>query len=98
MVSVPVRALVAAFAAIEIVTVPFPVPLAPAVIVIHAALLVAVQAHVPADAVNVTLPLVAAAPTAALDAVSAYVQGTAAAAACVTVNVCPAIVMVPVRA
>ena len=48
--------------------VPLPVPLAPPVIVIHEALLPAVHAHVPADAVTLTLPLAAAALGDALDA------------------------------
>src|SRR5262249_51591446 len=63
---VPLRA-APVFAATEYVTVPLPVPLLPAVIVIHDALLAAVHAHVVADAVTVTLPVVAAAAGDALD-------------------------------
>ena len=46
------------FAAIEKVTVALPVPLAPDVIVIQLALLVAVRPHELAEAVAVTLPVV----------------------------------------
>jgi len=48
---VPVRGLAAGFAATEKLTVPFPVPELPAVIVSHAALLTAVHAQ-PLDAVT----------------------------------------------
>jgi hypothetical protein len=71
--------------------VPFPDPLAPAVTVIQLALLVAVQAQ-PVPPVTLTLPVAAAATTEALVAPSVYVQ----APACVMVNVCPPIVIVPV--
>src|SRR5439155_7422077 len=94
-VSVPVRDAEPVFAAIELLTVPFPVPLAPAVIVIHAALLAAVHVQVVPDAVMLTLPVAPSAGTAALVAESVYVH--APAPACVTVTVCPAIVSVPVR-
>ena len=71
-----------------------PLPLAPPVNVIHAALLVAVHAQ-PAPAVTVTVPLVAA------DVLSNADEGRIVnehgAPGCVTVNVCPAIVIVPVR-
>jgi hypothetical protein len=53
---VPVRLLVSALAATLYDTLPFPVPLAPAVMVIHAALLAAVHAHDPALAVTATVP------------------------------------------
>ena len=53
-VSVPVRGEVLVLAAIEYVTVPLPLPFAPAVIVSQAALEVAVQAH-PAVAVTAML-------------------------------------------
>jgi hypothetical protein len=56
MVIVPVRPVVDAFAATLYETVPLPLPLAPAVTVIHDALLVAVQAHDPAFAVTETVP------------------------------------------
>ena len=52
------RDAVAGLAATLYETVPLPLPLAPAVTVIHAALLVAVHAQ-PAPAVTVTVPLVA---------------------------------------
>jgi hypothetical protein len=72
-----------------------PVPLAPDVTVIHVALLAAVQLHVPADAATPTLAL----PAAALgDAPVGDSVNEHGAAACVTVNVWPAIVTVPVRA
>jgi hypothetical protein len=72
--------------------VPFPVPLPPELIVIHVALLVAVQPH-PVPAVTATL----AAPPA--DVALGFVGDTpnAHAAAWVTVTVCPATVIVPVR-
>ena len=57
MVSVPVRA-APVFAATEYPTEPLPEPLAPLVIVSHAAFDVAVQAH-PAPAVTLTVPVVA---------------------------------------
>jgi hypothetical protein len=65
MVSVPVRGLLAGFSAIAKVTVPGPLPLLPAVMVSHAAPLLAVQAQ-PLGAVTVTLPVPAAAATARL--------------------------------
>jgi hypothetical protein len=73
-------------------TVPLPVPLPPELIAIHVALLVAVQPH-PVPAVTPTL----AAPPA--DVALGFVGDTpnAQAAACVTVTVCPATVIVPVR-
>ena len=60
-VAVPVRA-APVFAPTLKPTGPFPVPLAPDVMVIHVALLVAVQAQ-PAPAVTVTVPVVAPAAT-----------------------------------
>jgi hypothetical protein len=77
-------------------TVPFPLPLAPDVIVSHDALLLAVHAH----------PLWVVTPTEPLDAVSGAFwpadesenEHGAAPAACVTVNIWPAIVKVPFRA
>jgi hypothetical protein len=71
-----------------------PLPEAPAVIVIQLALLVDVQLQ-PVPAVTVTVPVVAT-DDVRFDEVGAMlnVQG---APACVTVNVCPAIVIVPVR-
>jgi hypothetical protein len=61
MVAVPVRA-APVFAATLKPTGPFPVPVAPDVMAIHVALLVAVHAQ-PAPAVTVTVPVVATAPT-----------------------------------
>ena len=75
-------------------TVPLPVPLAPAVTVIHEALLVAVRAQ-PVVPVTVTLTALPAATTLVL--VDDSVNATQVAAAWVTVNVTPAIVTVPVR-
>jgi hypothetical protein len=76
--------------------VPLPVPLAPDVIVIHAALLVAVHPQLVAAAVTPTVPVPAAAPGAALVADREKVHVTGA-PACVTVYVWPAMVSVPVR-
>jgi hypothetical protein len=60
-VAVPVRA-APVFAATLKPTDPFPVPVAPDVMVMNAALLVAVHAQ-PAPAVTATVPVVAPAPT-----------------------------------
>ena len=91
-VSVPVRP-DPVFAATPNETAPLPDPVAPAVTVIHEALLEAVQAQ-PVAAVTVLLPLPA---TAVKDCVAGEIDGEQDAAACVTVNVAPAIVNVPVR-
>jgi len=72
-----------------------PLPVAPALIVIHVALLVAVQLQ-PVPAVTVTVPVVAT-DDVRFDEVGAIVN-VQGAPACVTVNVCPPIVSVPVRA
>jgi hypothetical protein len=72
---------------------PLPLPLAPPVIVNHAALLVADHAH-PVGEVTLDDPVAAAALVDWLAGEIEYVQG---AAACVTEYVCPAIVSVPVR-
>ena len=53
MVAVPVRAVVAVFAATDRATVPLPLPLAPLVTVSHDAVLAAVHAH-PVGLVTVT--------------------------------------------
>ena len=92
-VSVPVRLEATVFAATLKAAVPFPDPVAPLVIVIHAALLVAVHAQ-PVAALTVLLPV----PPAAVNAwpVGA-IDGEQDAAAWVTVNVAPAMVSVPVR-
>jgi hypothetical protein len=94
MVIVPLRALPVFGAALN-VTLPSPLPLAPAVTEIHGALLLAVHEHpLPADTLTVPLPPPAA--IAASGGAIVYVQGGAA--AWFTVNVCPAIVMVALRA
>ena len=80
-------------ASTPVVNVPLPLPVAPAVMVIHVALLVAVQLH-PVDAKTVIVPAVPAAP--ALTNVGETVD-THDTPACVTVNVLPPIVSVPVR-
>jgi len=75
--------------------VPLPLPLAPAVTASQlVSLLTAVQLQ-PALAVTVTVPVVAA-DVARFDEVGAMVN-VQGAPACVTVNVCPPIVMVLVR-
>ena len=68
-----------------------PEPLLPAVMVIQAVLLLAVQPQ-PMPAVTLTLPLLALDTTDALEDEMEYVQG---AAAWVTVKVCPAMVKDP---
>jgi hypothetical protein len=93
MVAVPVRAVVEVLAATVIATVPLPLPLAPLVIVSHEALLVAVHAQ-PVRLVTATLAAWPAASALVDPGLIAYVQ---AAAAWVTVNVCPAMLSVPVR-
>ena len=75
-------------------TEPLPVPVAPALIVIQEALLVALHAQ-PVGAVIVIAPVPAVAAT--LDDVGEIV-GTHGAPACVTVKVLPPMVSVPVRA
>ncbi len=95
MVSVPVRGDVAVFASIEKMTVPFPVPLTPDVIVSQEALLVAVQLQ-PAAVVTVLLLELAAAPGVSVVGDTVNVQG-ADPAAWITVTVRPATVSVPVR-
>jgi hypothetical protein len=92
-VMVPVRGVVVELAATLKVTAPLPEPLAPPVMVIQLALLVAFHVH-PADVVTVTAPVPPSASTDWDVGEIVYVHG---AAACVTVNVCPPAVMVPVR-
>jgi len=80
-------------AATEMLTAPLPLPLLPAVTVIHASLLVAV--HVQLDPlVTSTLPLPPSYGIRALVGESVYVQFSA----WLIVNVCAAIVIVPYRA
>ena len=93
MVIVPLREVVEVLAVNEKLTVPLPELLPPAVTVIQAAPLLAVQEH-PLPEVTPTLPLPAVEATEALAGEIAYVQG---APACVTVKVCPATVMVSER-
>jgi hypothetical protein len=93
-VNVPLRAVVAAFAATVYETDPFPVPLAPALIVIHASLLVAVHAQ-PVATVTLTVP---DPPPATAFADTGAIVGAQGAPACVTVKVLPPMVTVPVRA
>ena len=71
-----------------------PLPDVPALIVIQASLLAAVQLQ-PVPAVTVTVP-VAATDVVRFDEVGAIVN-VQGAPACVTVKVCPLIVIVPVR-
>jgi hypothetical protein len=75
------------------VTVPFPLPLAPLVMVTHDALSDAVHAQ-PAGMATEMLPVVAPASTDTPVGERVAVHGTPA---CVTVNVSPAIVTTPVR-
>src|SRR5205085_1482769 len=82
------------FAATLNVTAPLPTPLAPDAMVIHALLLVDVQVHPEADA---TLTVVPAPPAASTDWPVGLIEDEQP-AVCVTVNVCPATVSVPVRA
>src|SRR6478752_4959450 len=98
MASAPVRA-PPVFDAIEYSTRPFPVPDAPLVTVIHAALDVAVHAQVAADAVTLTEPV----PPVSLTlcepgAIEIVHGGGAGCAGWLTVKVRPAIFRLPVRA
>jgi hypothetical protein len=92
-VRVALRALVVVFAAALKVTVPLAEPLDPPVTVTQLAPLVAVHAH-PVVVVTSTLPVPPAAATACVEAERLNVQ---LAPVCVTVNVLPAMVSVPVR-
>lgn len=92
-VSVAVRESVPVLAPALYPTVPDPVPLAPLVMVTHVDPLDAVQLQFD-DVVTVTVPVPPLAGSVALVGEMVNVQG---AAGCVTVNVCPAIVIVPVR-
>ena len=92
-VSVAERAVDVVLAAPVNPTLPDPVALAPLVIVTHDAPLVAVQAH-PADVVTITVPLP---PPAESDWLAGEIVNEHGAAACVTVNVLPPTVSVPVR-
>jgi hypothetical protein len=96
MVRVPVRA-AAGFAATLNATVPLPVPDAPLVTVNHAAFALAVHAHVFADAVTVTVPVVPPSAASCDAGEILKVHGGGGAAACVTVKVFPAAAIVAVR-
>ena len=95
-VNVPTRTLVAVLAAALNVTVAFPVPLAPLLIVSHAALLEAVQPQLVPPPVTVTsvfeLP-----PPAGKERVAGEMAKVQAEPNCVTVTVWPATVSVPTR-
>jgi len=93
-VSVPVRDVVLVFCVTLYVTLPLPVPLEPAPIVIHPSLLVAVQLQ-PDPAVTVIEPL-AASDDGRFDEMGEIVT-VHEIPACVMVKVWPPIVIVPVR-
>ena len=92
-VSVPVRDVVAVFAAMLNATLPFPVPAAPALTVIHVSLLTAVHAH-PVGAVTVVLPVP---PPAPMDWLVGEIVSVHATPACVTVALLPPAVIDPLR-
>jgi len=92
-VSVPVRLEATVFAATLKPTVPLPDPVAPLVRVIHEALLAAVHGQ-PVAIVTLLLPVP---PDAENDWPVGEIDAEQDAASCVTVNVAPAIVNVPVR-
>jgi hypothetical protein len=94
MVIVPTRATVVTFADTAKVTGPVPTPVEAPVSESHPALTSAAQAH-PAVVVIVTDPVPPAADT---DWLAGLIENTQAAAACVTVKICPPIVIVPTRA
>ena len=73
-----------------------PLPVAPAVTVIHASLLVATQLH-PVDAKTLIVPVAPVAAKLANEGDVVDTHDTVATPACVTVKVLPAIVIVPVR-
>ena len=75
------------------VTLPLPVPDAPVEIDSHDALLVAVHAHPLAAVTAIDVPAPPAAPAVCDEGLIVYEQPCA----CVTVNVCPAMVSVPLR-
>jgi hypothetical protein len=91
-VSVPVRDAAFVLAAAVKDTDPFPVPEAPAVTVIHESLLIADQLQVP-PIVTLTAPV----PPAAVNACDIDPSVALQNDGCVTVMVCPATVIVPVR-
>jgi hypothetical protein len=90
---VPLRCAVLVLGAIVKLAEPLPEPVAPAVTVIQVALLTAVQLH-PAAVVTVVDPVP---PAAGTDWLEGEIVNEHPAAPCVTVNVSPPIVAVPVR-
>jgi hypothetical protein len=94
MVIVPTRATVVVFADTLKVTGPVPTPVEAPVSESHPALTFAAHAH-PAVVVIVADPVP---PAAATDWLAGLIENTQAAAACVTVKICPPIVIVPTRA
>jgi hypothetical protein len=97
MVSVPARAAPVLAPDVKL-TVPLPVPDAPAVTVSHGTFATAVHVQVPPDAVTATDPEPPVSATFWLVGAIAIVHGGGGGAACDTVNVCPPIVSVPLRA
>lgn len=97
MVSVPLRA-APVFAATVNATLPAPVPDAPLVTDSQGAFDPAVHAHDPADGVTATDPVPPVSATFCVVGAIVNVHGGGGAAACETVNVWPAIVIVPLRA
>ena len=95
---VAVRTLVPVLAATENATVPLPVPDAPAVMAIHATLVVAVQAQLAADAVTAIEPVAPASATSCDVGEIENAHAGGGAAACVIVNVLPATVIAALRA
>ena len=95
---VATRDAVPVFAATVNATVPLPVPAAPDVIVIQAALVVAVHVQLPAEAVTAIDPDPPASATFWDDGEIENVQAGGGAAACAIVNVLPATTIVAVRA
>jgi hypothetical protein len=95
---VPVRALLVVFAATLNETLPLPVPEAPAVTLIHGALVVAVHAHVAADAVTAMVPVPPASAKFWLDGEIENVHAGGGAAVWLIVNALPATVIVALLA
>jgi hypothetical protein len=93
-VTVPVRETLLVFGVANKETVPLPVPVAPAVTVNHDAFVLDVHGH-PAEIVTLTTPVPPSA--IARRPEGCTVAEHEVAAACVTVNGCPAIVNVPLR-
>lgn len=94
----PVRALLVVFAVTVNETLPLPVPEVPAVTLIHGVLVVAVHAHVAADAVTAMVPAPPASARFWVDGEIENVQAGGGAAAWLIVNALPATVIVPLLA